>query len=821
MRRGRLPGALLPGGWGDGRPRSVAGAMSREREMIDDSAVLAALRGQRSVAEVCRAAGVSEAEFAAARDAFLRRRLPPAEARLAAAVAGPVEILRDRAGVPHIYAGRTADLYFGLGFVMGQDRLWQMDRLRRRALGRQAEVLGPQYVASDLIHLTVGIDRLAAAEVGRLDEATRAIVDAFVRGINRAIEAYGRNLPPEFAILDYEPAPFTVADVIAIARGIWWSLNGRLENLVVAEAARLLPSEELRAAYLTPEAPEHRIVPPGSPYPAGGGPLPAPNDVLAGMGDHTGSNNWAVAGWRTPAGRALLCSDPHQAFWVPSSWYEYAVHGPEDDAAGAGHPGMPGLWWGSNGDIAWGITNNAASTRDLYQEEVDPADPRRYRDGDGWRTFDETDIVIPVRGGAPARHTRRASVRGPIVNAVLPAVAEDGDPPLALRWVGMEHLDDLRATIAIGRARDWPAFRAALRDWSVPIFNFIYADRTGRVGYQCAGRVPVRGRVVRGYREANNPADRWQGYVPYDAMPRLEDPPRGYVASANQRVVPDDYPYPFYGAYAAGHRGTRIQQAIEGAARFDRAAGIALQNDTKNCRAERLCPPLVERLAVSADPDVRRLRELLGGWDYRYTLDSPAPIVFETFMHAWQRRVAAEYFPERLLALVQPFGGVAARLIERDDLAWFAGGTARALEETARAAVAEVRARFGDDPAGWAWGPLHQAYWRHPLTNDAAGPAFDIGPAPVDGSGDTVRNTGAGTPPYAATSGAEYRLVVDFAEPDHFLAVQNIGNSGQPGSPHYADQFGPWLRGEYHTVHLRRAAVEHALESKTLLEPAG
>jgi penicillin amidase len=249
------------------------------------------------------------------------------------------------------------------------------------------------------------------------------------------------------------------------------------------------------------------------------------------------------------------------------------------------------------------------------------------------------------------------------------------------------------------------------------------------------------------------------------------------------------------------------------------AEAVALQNDVKNCRAERLCPPLLGRLATSADPDLRLARDLLSGWDYRYTLDSAAPTVFEAIMAAWLERVAAERFPARLVPLVKGQGGPAARLLEADDLAWFAGGTAAALTEAVRTALASLRAALGPDPAGWRWAAVHQAYWRHPLSNEATGPAFDLGPAPVDGSGDTVRNTGTGPAPYGATSGAEYRLVVDFSQPAAFLAIQNTGNSGQPGSPHYADNFDPWRRGGYHTVHLTRAGVEADLAGLTRLEP--
>jgi penicillin amidase len=829
--------------------------------VVEEGELLAALQGKREVAEVCRAAGIGEAEFAAARQAYLQQRLPAVEVRLETAVQGPVEILCDQAGVPHIYAGTTPDLYFGLGFATAQDRLWQLDRLRRRGMGRQAEILGPEYVRTDLLHRTVGIDRIAAAEGARLDEATRLVVEAYVGGINRHIEmclagqghrgqqgSGGRNagshgvrpaLPIEFAILDYEPEPFTVQDVIAILRGMWWSLNGRLENLAAAEAARLLPTEELRQAYLTPEAPEERILPPGS-APASGG---------SGTGDATGSNNWAVAGQRLPSGKAILCSDPHQPFWLPGSWYEYAVHGPQDDAAGAGHPGVPGLWWGTNGAIAWGLTNNAASTRDLYVEETDPHDPRRYRDAGTWRHFEERVVEIAVRGAEPQRHVIRATVRGPLVEAFLPTVspAALGAPaPLSLRWVGLEHLDDLRALLAIGRARNWEAFRRALRDWAIPVFNFGYADHTGRVGYQCAGRIPIRGRARYGYREAGEPADAWRGYVPFEQLPRLEEPPAGYIASANQRVASDDYPYTpqaFYGAWASGHRAARLRQVLHGTGQLNLQAMLALQNDVKGTRAERLCPPLLRRLAAGpagdapggaggpaasrpegtppADPHVRLLYDLLRHWNYRYSLDSAAPTVFETFMYVWQEHVAAERFDPRLLPLVRGQGSVAAQLIETGTLPWVAGGAPAlhaALQHAARATIDRLRQRFGPDPAAWRWGTVHLAHWRHPLSNPATAPLFDLGPVPVDGGQDTVRNTGC-SPTLGATSGAEYRLVVDFATPERFYAVQNAGNSGQPGSRHYAGQLPLWLAADYHVVHLQRPAVEAGLERKTTLSP--
>ncbi len=775
---------------------------------LDDETMLAALRGTVTLEDLCTRLGLSAAEFAAARDAFLRHRAALGDRNVSGATASVIEIKRDGAGVPHIYADSTDDLFFGLGFAMAEDRLWQMDRLRRRALGRQAEILGPDFLASDIAHLTVGIDQIAEMDAASMDEGTRAIVTRFVAGINRCIET--TQLPIEFEILEYQAEPFTIRDIVAIGRGIWWSLNGRIDRIAAAECARFLPTEALQTLYLTPEASENLV-------------LPWLGTASAlrptGTDDATGSNNWALAPRRTGTGYPILCGDPHQPFWVPSSWYEFALHGPEDDAAGAGHPGLPGLWWGSNGTIAWSITNNAASTRDLYREEVDPSDPQRYRDGATWRSFDERRVTIPVRGGSSRALTIRSTVRGPVVNALVPPLAEEGEPPLSLRWVGAEHLDDLKAMIAVSRAKDWAAFRIALGDWAIAVFNFVYADRGGNIGYQMAGRLPIRGRIVYGYRDANEAADQWLGYVPFEDLPHSFNPARGYVASANQRIVPADYHQPIYGAYSQGHRGARIDVEFARHPVMDRDENIRFQNDVVSTRAERMCPHILRRLAGSEDPDVSTVRAALEAWDFRYDLASPAPTIFETFLTLWQRTVLSEHLPSRLLDLAAQQTGLAMSLLENDGMEYFESGTSAASVAVAKQAVARLRARLGDEPAAWRWERVHKAHWHHPLSNAATSAAFDIGPAPVDGGSHTVRNTGGELPPHGANAGTEYRIVADLAASDSFLAVQNIGNSGVPGSTHYRDQFVPWIRGEYHTVPLTRTAVEAASTVKTRIVP--
>ncbi len=743
-------------------------------------------------------------------DALLAGGARPGDRTIAGAVGQPVEIRRDSAGVPHVRAAATRDLFFGLGVAMAEDRLWQMDRLRRRALGRQAEILGSTYVASDRAHLTVGIDTISEADTERMDEATRSIVEAFVAGINRHIETAGKDLPIEFRLLEYTPDPFSARDIVAIGRGIWWSLNGRIDRLAAAEAARFLPGERLRRLYLTPEASEHPVLQSQAGTERG--------KFAAGTDDATGSNNWALGPSRTDTGAAILAGDPHQPFWVPSSWYEFVLEGPEDHAGGAGHPGLPGLWWGANGAIAWSITNNAASTRDLYRESVKPDDAALYRDDGTWRKFAERRVRIAVRGREAEELVIRSTVRGPIVNAIIPAVSEGGDPPLSLRWVGAEHLDDLKAMIALSRARNWPAFREALRDWAVAVFNFVYADRDGHIGYQMAGRIPVRGRLAYGFRDAGNPEDRWQATIPFEAMPHIADPPGGFVATANQRIVDESDTYPIYGAYSQGHRGARIEEVLAPPTLIDRRASIRLQNDVVSTRARRLCPHILRLLGASVEPAARIVVAILSGWDGSYTGASAAPTMFETFMGNFQRAVLARHLPARLIDLTMQQTGLAAALLEGAEPDYFSAGTGAQVVAAARASVAQLTERLGPLPQEWRWERVHLVHWRHPLSA-SQGDGFDIGPAAVDGGSHTIRNTGGELPPHEANSGAEYRIVVDFTDPDRFQAVQNIGNSGVPGSPHYKDQFEDWRNGRYHVVELHSARV--AAEATTHIRPDG
>ncbi len=750
--------------------------------------------GRSALLEIMRSGELGAAPVADVREAIRRdlaERLPKQELSIRGAVTGPVEILRDPLGIPRISAQSSADLFFGLGFALAQDRLWQMDMLRRRGLGRLSEVAGAGSLSSDVQHRTIGSDRHAEADAAAMSETAHDVLEAFTAGINRLVELQIGNLPIEFDLLGYEPEPWRPIDVLAAVRGFWWQLNGRLASIVAGEAClRTLQESRLLDVAMTPEFPEETIVP--------GGASIASNLQAGSDSGLTGSNNWAVSGALTASGGGVMGSDPHLPFGLPSTWYECHLVGPDDDVMGAIFAGAPGVILGRNRTLAWGFTNNNTSLRDLYIEEVD-ASGDAYLDGDRWTPFATRTVDISVAGREPERLVIRESSRGPIVNHLLSPVDPNGDPPLSMRWVGQQPIDSVGALIAMNRAGDWEEFRSALRSWVLPTFNWIVAGENGSARYQCTAAIPVRGRVTRGYRKANEPNDAWTGFAAFDAMPRVDNPATGYVISANNRTAPVDFPVPIYGAFAAGDRARRIREMLAEVDAFDRAACRRLQLDTFSPFAERLTKLVASALAGSADPDVAAFLEILNGWDFHYERDSRPPVVFEMFRQRWFTCVYAERFPEHLLPVVTGMGSAATAVLEDPSLGWFAEDARAILERCVKESFAAVQERYGPESKGWRWGDIHAAHFRHPLSNGVTAALFDVGPEGVSGGVSTVRNTGLGAT-FESTSGAELQVVADMGEEFALSVCQNLGQSGQPGSPHYEDQFRSWIAGEYHEI---------------------
>ena len=783
-------------------------------------------RGE-SVADVCTAAGLTAGEFEAWWDRETKRRVAVIEGEASGPVGAAVEIQRDASGMPHIHAEAESDLFVGYGYAMAQDRLFQMDYLRRQALGRLSEVLGPEAYDYDLLARTVGLHRIAEEETARLPAETAARYEAFASGVNAFIEAC-QDLPPiEFDLLDYRPEPWRPLDSIALLGEFRWYLTGRFPVIAVPELAkRALGEGPLYRAFLTAEAIDETILHPGEYVSARRG---AGEPPLGGIDDGTGSNNWVIGPGRSVSGGALLASDPHIAFGAPNCWYQAHLVGGRFNVAGAGYAGAPGILIGRNRRVAWGITNNISSQRDLYQERTDPAHPGAFLYDGRWEPARERVEAIRVRGEGVREAVVRSSRNGPIVDEILPDFAR-GTGPVSLRWVGALPCAWPTSILELNAAGSCDEFEDALRGWASPTLSMVFADVDGGFGYRAAGQVPIRARQERGYRRGWDPADAWQGMIPFQGMPAVREPERGWVATANNLPAPSDFPYPLVNMSPTGYRARRIRQMIESREIHSREDMALMQYDVLALRAVDAVPALT-RILDGGDARARSAAAELRAWDRRMDTESAAAAIFEAFQFQWDEAVAAERFSTdaSALAVGDPaafvaggIGSLSLRLLADDDVGWFASPEARdaAVRSAMGRALDQLTERLGGDMSTWKWGQLHPLPLQHLLSGRGdLGRLLDRGGEPVSGNGIVVSNTGS-APDFVSRSGANYRLLADLAEtPARMWSLDSAGPSGQPGSPHYANQFGDWLQGRYHRICLEPEDVRPTISTTLTLQP--
>jgi penicillin amidase len=791
-----------------------------------------------SIAAVCKLHGVRRSELNEWWRDECARRVPKSSGRFGARVSAAVEIQRDRFGIPHIFAANDRDLFFGFGVAMAQDRLWQLDWLRRRAHGTLAEVLGRRALDSDVLARTVGFTRIARANLRAMPASTRRLVDGFVGGINSVIESTARAARPpiEFDILDYRPAPWRAIDVMATWVEFQWYLTGRFPVIVLPELARrVLGDGPLYEAFLTAEADDESIVPAGS-YPKARRRVENIGTTVGDPDDGRGSNNWAVSGARSATGKPLVASDPHIGFGALSCWYEAHLSGKTINVAGTAYVGVPAIIIGRTEGVAWGVTNNICSQRDLYLEQGDQRRPGYFRSGRRWERARQVVETVRVKGESPVRKVVRFSRNGPIVNELLPSPAR-GIGPVSLRWMGATRCDELTVFVELNRARSCAELRKAVRGWRVPTWSLVFGDTRGHIGYQCVGRIPVRKVAERGLRPGWDPTHRWQGVIPFDRMPALSDPDSGWVRSANNRTAPPDFPYPLAGTWGSGHRARRIRQILEATPKSSLDGFRAMHLDSMNLRAVDRLNDLVAALRRSRDPKVKQATTMLAGWDCRMEPESGAAVIFEAFFRHWSSAVAGERFGDdaavagligggqsggaRMTELAAgAVGGLALELLGEDRAGWFASGRRQAAIDVAmKSAIADLERRQGQDMSKWSWGKLHRVALRHPLSGIGdLGRLLDRGGQPVGGNSFTVGNTGAGAD-YEAPFGANYRFAADLREPVAW-AVDHAGQSGHPGSAHYCDQTADWAAARYHAIPLDRNAVVAEATLRLMPKPA-
>jgi len=789
--------------------------------------------------------GLLVAAMAAAGVAWFhaQRALPVVEGTLeAAGLDARVEIVRDRWGVPHIFAGEDADAYLALGWVTAQDRLFQMELLRHAAQGRLAEMFGPDALEVDRLFRTMDFHGTGQRMLARTRPEVKRALQAFTRGVNACVASRGGRLPPEFALLRRGFAPAREDDFVGVLGYVTWGLNisWTFDPLYEKLVARLGPG---RAAELFPY---NRG---GSPsvYPASEAATPAPEPtarlhrfspaaerLLSSLPRLTASNNWVVGPSRSASGRPILANDPHLSLGLPGIWYQVHLKSRSQDVIGVTVPGLPLVVIGHNRDVAWGFTNLMLDAADFFVEKLKPDDPGQVMHRAEWVPVETREEVLEVRGGEPVRLAVRRTPHGPIVNAFFP----DQDETLSYRWTfpAAEQANEIEGFFDLNRARDWTSFRAALSRFGAVAQNVAYADRAGHIGMQAAGAIPrLKGRTEgTRFRAGWDGSEDWDGFVPFADNPSVLDPPEGFLASANNPTLPAPSPYYISSQWEPVDRYLRIREVLRSKEKLSVEDMKRLHRDTTFVSARELAPVVLEAFASAppAEPALRAALDALQGWDGDMRADSPAAALFAAFYkHLFHEVFADELGPE-LARGYRSKANLSAIMIRAalspGRAAWLDRADTPAVEgrdEVFRAAftkaVRELREALGGPPAGWAWGRLHTLELQHPLGRSSRllGAYFNRGPFPVPGHNGTVNKAEFPEEHWRVQHGPSMRQITDFADLDAALAVLPGGQSGIPASPHYDDLTPLWLAGEYHPFPLDRAAVDAVASSKLVLRP--
>jgi penicillin amidase len=718
---------------------------------------------------------------------------------------GTIEVVRDSAGVPHIFATSDHDAFYGLGYVHAQDRLWQMEMNRRIGSGRLSEMLGEATLSIDKFQRTMGYYRAALTDLEAVEPRNRQALEAYAAGVNQWLSE-GHTLPPEFILLGVTPEPWKPADSLVWQKMMSWDLGGNYDlELLHHQLAQALGPE--RAAQLLPD------------YPAEGVSILAEaaidGDGVAALleidrlleqqfgrgGRESGSNNWVIAGSRTETGMPILADDPHLGTSIPSIWYLAELQGDTLHVIGSTFPGMPAVVIGHNERMAWGVTNVGPDVQDLYIERINPANPNQYEVDGAWQDMEIFEELIVIDGeDEPLRWAARSTRHGPLISDV-----SDMGLPLALQWTALKPGDTtLDAFMALNYAANWEDFVAALEQYVTPSQNFVFADVDGNIGYYAPGVIPIRAEGHDGTTPVPGWTSdyEWQGAIPFAALPHAFNPPEGYIATANNRVVDETYPYLLGTDWAPPYRAERIVEMIEQLSSDGETISVddvaAMQADQESTQVRVLLPFLLS--VAPKDERQQQAIALLQEFDGVMRMDSAAAAIYQAWMIHLERALLEDDLRtslfEQMATRANPLFLTNVLNDPVQGAAWCDNVLSAPVEtctETAQYALDnaldDLSERMGAEINRWRWDRVHITQYPHNPFSQVSylkgifhrtipngGDRYTVNVAPVNLSD-----------PYVQTHSPGYRHIIDLSDIAASRFMITTGLSGNVLSNHYDD----------------------------------
>lgn len=729
-----------------------------------------------------------------------------------------VIVYRDSLAIPHIIAQNDEDLYRAVGYVMAQDRLWQMDLLRRVTTGRLSEIFGENLIETDLLLRSLRIlekSRLILSKTG--PEIVKAL-EAFSDGVNQYIEQNEKSLPLEFSVLGYKPEKWEPAYSLNIIGYMAWDLAGStysseviiyklLEKFGQEKTQDLLPRFAGRADMVYPD---FKL---DSQKLSFTEKLAAHQEILKGLGAQIfcGSNNWAVSGAKSVTGMPLFANDMHLGLNAPGIWYQmhHIVEG-KMNVTGVVVPGQPLIVSGHNDSIAWGMTNLAVDDIDLYIEKINPEDSNQYIFNGEWKNFDIRKEIIKIKGGGEVEKELRFTHRGPVISGF-----KNLSDVITMRWIGNDYSDEMKGVYLLNRANNWEDFKNAISTFKSVSQNFVYADVNGNIGLYTGGGVPIR--KGNGYTIMSGETDEydWKGVVPFEQLPHSYNPESGFVSSANNKTVDDDYPY-YIGIYfAQEYRIKRIKELLNQKEKLSIEDFTEIQNDQNSVLVKKLHKDIVEILNKAELNDMEeKALEIFTNWDGEMSAEAAGPAVFESFYLILPKNILMDEMGEDLYYEYYGNSTLLKNFIENlwsnKEMEWCDDITTKDVEEgfdemvikSFKDAIAKLAEKMGDTPERWSWGSIHKFTLEHPLGSvKILEKIFNLnrGPYELGGSFHTIRPFSYPfRDPFKVDHGASQRHIYSTANWDLSLSVIPTGTSGVPASDHYCDQTALYINGQYH-----------------------